>query len=104
MNNNKNEQAAIFLLGTAIGTSIGLILATVFKPRPLSFSHVGLKAEAYKLPALSSAENFSNRIQNATTHWINQLKAITNDLVASGQMQHDEADKQINEVLLKVRQ
>lgn len=99
MNVSKNEQAAIFLLGTALGTSIGLILATVFKPQPLSF----LQDELVTIPPLNN-NSYSTLIRNVTTEWINQLRAITADLVAAGYMQKDEANKQINELLLKVRQ
>jgi len=103
--NNNVRQIAIFLLGTALGTTIGLILAALFTPYSGSETRERLKNQstAWKDRVAAESDDFSQRIRYATDSWVAQMRDIADDLVERGQLSADEARTQINDLLEKVR-
>ena len=98
-------QSAIFLLGTALGATIGLILAAILTPKSGPETRQYLKAQsfAFKNKVVQNSDDISQRIQAATDTWISQLRSAADDLVAQGHLSSEEADAQISEVLSRVR-
>ncbi len=101
----KYAQTAIFLFGTIIGTSIGMIMAGLFTPQTGSDTRKRLKEQslAFKFKLAQSSDDISSRIQSATDTWITQLRSAADDMVARGQLSSEEADAQITEVLTRMR-
>jgi gas vesicle protein len=105
MDRNKHEQAAIFLLGAALGTAIGLILATLFAPYSGQETRQLIKTRSadLKTKVIAESDDFSQRIRAATDDWVAQLREIADDLVAQGRMSADEARAQIDDLLIRMR-
>ena len=101
----QDEQVAVFLLGTAIGTIIGLILTLLFAPQSGEDTRQLIKDRSYALKdkAIADKDHFTQRIQSATDEWITQLRAVTDDLVAQGRISADDAHAQINGLVDKMR-
>jgi len=99
------EQSAIFMLGVAVGTAIGLILTLLFAPHSGEETRQLIKerSDTLKNKVLTDKEQFSQRIQTATDEWVAQLRAVSDDLVAQGRISADDARAQINDLLSKVR-
>jgi len=105
MKQDNVRHIAIFLLGTALGTTIGLILAALFTPYSGSETRERLKTQStvWKDRLVSEGDDFSLRIRRATDNWVVQMRDIADDLVDRGQLSADEARTQINDLLAKVR-
>jgi len=105
MQSNKKEQAALFLLGAAVGTAMGLILAMLFSPRsgPETRAWLRAKGSTLKERAVSEGDEFARRIQAATDAWVAQLQTVADELVAQGRLTAEEARAQIDDLLAKVR-
>lgn len=100
------ERAAIFLFGASMGTVIGLTLAALFVPQPAS--EPGVRAlpprpQPWSPNGHTDTDDVAYRIRAATDTWVAQLRAIADDLVAQGRLTSDEARRQVNELLAKVR-
>ena len=95
------EQTAVFLFGTVIGTSIGLILASLNSAKRIQVTPPTLPAPL-KNKSLSS-DDFSQRVQFATDTWVKQMRDIADDLVSQGRLTREEARTQMNELIHKLR-
>ena len=105
MNQHKTEQAAIFLLGAAVGTTVGLIIAALFTPQsgPETRQRIKERGIALRDKVVSERDEFSERIRAATDSWVAQMQTIADELVAQGQLTAGEARTQIDDLLAKVR-
>ena len=99
------EQTAIFMLGAALGTAIGLILALLFAPHSGEKTRQSIKERSVILKdkMLTDKDQFTKRIQIATDEWVAQLRAVSDELVAQGRISADDARTQINDLLNKVQ-
>ncbi|RME41148.1 MAG: hypothetical protein D6796_16210 [Caldilineae bacterium] len=105
MQSSKKEQAALFLLGAAFGTALGLMVAVLFSPRsgPETRAWLRTQGSTLKARAVSEGDEFAQRIRAATDAWVSQLQAVADDLVAQGRLTAEEARAQIDDLLAKVR-
>ena len=99
------EKAAIFLFGASMGTVIGLLLAALFSPQSILEKQAAQRQENARHAYLAANEkdDVGQRIRAATDTWVSQLRHIADDLVAQGRLSSEEAKRQINELLAKVR-
>jgi len=90
---NKYEQTAIFLLGAAVGTTIGLILAILFTPQsgPETRELIKTRGLALKDRVISEKDEFSHQVRAATDAWVAQLQTIADDLFEAWQVVNSSA-------------
>lgn len=105
MKPNRYEQASIFLLGAALGTLIGIVVAALCTPYSGEEARKRIleQSVAIKDKALAGGDDFAARIRTVTDDWVAQLRVIADDLVRQGKMSADDARTQIDDLLTRLR-
>lgn len=105
MKPNRYEQALIFVLGVALGTAVGAIIAVLYAPYSGEETRKRLLEQgvAIKEKALADGDDFAVRIRTVTDDWVGQLRAIADDLVKQGKMSAEDARIQIDDLLTRLR-
>ena len=105
MRESKYNTLIAFLLGTALGTAVGMLLAALYTPYSGEETRERIKNQSAVLKdrVVAESDDFSSRIRSATDAWVAQLQEVADDLVDQGKMTTEEARAQIDALLAKVR-
>ncbi len=105
MAQNKNNTLIAFLLGAALGTTIGMIIAALFSPYSgeETRGRIRTRSLALKDRAVMESDEFAARIHGITDDWLSNLQNVADDLVSQGKMTAGDARAQIDTILAKVR-
>jgi len=102
---NKNNTLIAFLLGTALGTTIGMIITALFSPYSGEETRERIKTQSLALKdrAVMESDEFAARIHGATDEWLSHMQTVADDLVSQGKLTAGDARVQIDTILAKVR-
>ena len=105
MAQKKNNTLIAFLLGAALGTTIGMIIAALYAPYSGEETRERIKTQslAMKDRAMMESDEFAARIHGITDDWLSNMQSVADDLVAQGKMTAGDARAQIDSILAKVR-
>lgn len=105
MAQNKNNTLIAFLLGAALGTSIGMIIAALFSPYSGEETRDMIKTQSLALKdrAVMESDEFASRIHDVTDEWLSNMQTVADDLVSQGKLTAGDARAQLDTILAKVR-